>query len=339
MHTVLTLERLSAMDPDAAAALLVYRRAEGAGDLDAQVATQWLNLDPSHQLALAAAEAAWGDFDEADGDEILAALRADALAAGPLTRPRWTREVVAAAAVIMVLVGSALGLAVWREDVVGVFGPHSERYVATSGQPLQIQLADGSRMTLATGSAASVSLGRHRRAIGLERGSARFDVAHDGARPFAVRADDLEVLAIGTRFEVTISPRESRVILEQGRVSVREVSSHRDPVLLVAGQQFVGWPGQAPSVTRVQSLKNDPDQAGDFIEFRNVTLGEAVAAINARGGGRLIVRDPAVAALRVSGRFKADDLPRFGRSLSLLHPVQMIPRGPGAWEIVGAKRR
>lgn len=336
MYEVLTLARLSAMDPDAAAALLVYRRAEGAADLDAPVVDQWLAMDPGHGLAFEAAKAGWSDFDEAADDEILAALRADARAAGP-PRAAWSRQVAAVAAVVLVMVGVAFGFVAWQGGLgQGIFAPAAQRYEAAGGKPTQVRLADGSQMTLASGSTATVRLARDYRRVGLERGSAQFDVAHDAARPFAVRADDLEVLAIGTRFGVTIGASGSRVVLEQGRVSVRALSSAREPVILAAGQQYIARRGQAPLVTPVTPPAADvgPDQ---FINFRNVTLGEVAKTLSTQGGGQLIVRDPAVAALRISGRFQAGDLPRFGRSLSLLHPVRLEPRGPKTWEIV--KRR
>ncbi len=344
MRDVLTLDRLKAMDVDAAAALLAYRRADGAGDLDAAVLDDWLALDQGHAVAWADAQAAWQDFDGAEDDEILAALRADARRAKP-SRPRWVPQ--AAAAVAVLTIGAALGVAVLRPGTEGRPAPVVAQgvpdpagagvtYATAEGVSESFRLADGTRLTLSAGSVAKVNLASARRDVRLMRGEAFFDVAHDAARPFAVRADRQEVVALGTRFDVALQPAQVRVILVEGRVSVRAVGSTGAPTLLRPGQQLVSRDGQAPVVSPVGSDPSPIMQDG-YVDFENVTLAAAAKTLNGRGAGRVIVKDPRVAGLRISGRFKANDLPRFGVALTLLHPVRFVKRGPQEWEVVWAR--
>ena len=105
-------------------------------------------------------------------------------------------------------------------------------------------------------------------------------------------------------------------------------------MILVAGQQLIAREGRTPLVTSIADPPRASGQDEAFIVFRDITLGEAAKVLSDRGGGQLLVRDPAVASLRISGRFKTGDLPRFGRSLTLLHPVRLVSLGPGIWEIV-----
>ena len=335
MRDVLTLERLEAMDPDAAAALLVYRRADGAGDLDARVLAAWLQRDPAHARAWDNACAAWSDFDDAGDDEILAALQAHARRAGP-ARPRWSPPLAAAAAAVLLALGVGLGVVGQRAERAGeasriAAAPAAASYEAVDHTE-EVRLADGSRLLLAAGAAATVSLEPGRRQVDLTRGQAYFDVAPDPQRRFVVRAAGQQIVALGTQFDVLLRPDELRVILVEGQVAVGPPGATA-PILLSPGQQLVLREGQPPRVS--------PAEAGEvlvledrYVVFDDAPLAEAVAELNRHGPGRLIVRDPGIAALRISGRFRAGDPERFGRSLSLLHPVRIERRGAAEWEIV-----
>lgn len=344
MRDVLTLDRLTAMGPSAAAALLAYRQADGATDLDAAVLADWLAADPSHAKAWTNTQAAWRDFDDSEDDEILAAMRADARRAGP-SRPRWIPQAVAAVAVLAI--GGLLGTALLHRDQTArptpaiasgapVPADQGVLYATADGVTESFRLADGTRMRLGPDSAARVSLVAARRDVRLLRGEAAFEVAHDTSRPFAVRAARQEIVALGTRFGVALRSSEVRVVLVEGRVSVRPVGATTPPTFLRPGEQLVSQAGQGPRVSPVDP-RSLPVVQEDYVDFRDVTLADAARVLNHRGPGRLIVRDPKVAGLRISGRFKADDLPRFGRALELLLPVRLARRGENEWEVVWAR--
>ncbi|MFC3077671.1 FecR family protein [Phenylobacterium terrae] len=343
MHDVLSLDRLKAMDPDEAAALLVYRRADGAGELDAEVLSAWLRIHPANAAAWEHAQAAWSDFDGAADEDVLAALRAEARRAGP-ERPRWRSPaaVAAAAAAVVLVIAGALGLGLHRSE--GSKSPHVAQTPAPAGgaevyenrevEPEGFRLADGTWMVLDAGSAASIALAGSRREVTLVRGRAFFDVMPDPARPFAVEAGGRSIVVLGTRFDVRLQPTELRVSVVEGEVSVGPAGGG-PPIRLGAGRQLVAREGEQPQVTPA-----DVGQALEwharYVVFDNVTLAEAAAQLNRLGPDQLIVRDPAVAGLRISGRFRADDLERFGRSLAVVHPVRLAPRGAREWEVVPA---
>jgi transmembrane sensor len=71
-----------------------------------------------------------------------------------------------------------------------------------------------------------------------------------------------------------------------------------------------------------------------YVTFDNETLVAAVAEINRYSSQQLIVRDPNVAALRVTGQFRRGDAERFGRTVAEIYPVRVVRRGPKALELV-----
>lgn len=148
-------------------------------------------------------------------------------------RARWFMGPVAAAAALLLTVGASA--AVWATG--------TQAYQVSRGvAPQQVTLADGSTAWVAPGSAVHVSrrlgwpapLAPASRSVRLD-GEAFFDVRRDG-RPFEVRASEVQVQVLGTRFAVRgASPTGGSALVEvnEGRVAV-EAGGNR--VVLGAGE-------------------------------------------------------------------------------------------------------
>jgi len=132
-------------------------------------------------------------------------------------------------------------------------------------RPRQSPVAAGT-VILDTDSAVTVDLGASRRVLHLLRGRARFDVAHDVHRPFAVDAGDGEIVARGTLFDVDLTRPDLRVTLYRGAVDVR--ITPRDgstPLLrrLAPGQRFVqASDGFEPAIERAPAGEEKWARAG-----------------------------------------------------------------------------
>jgi transmembrane sensor len=172
-----------------------------------------------------------------------------------------------------------------------------------------------------------------RRSLRLVSGRAFFDVRHEAARPFIVNAMNVETVDIGTRFEVGLKGTDVRVILLDGRVAVTPHGAAR--TVLSPGEQLVARDGAAPVVSRTAGDEALSWQTG-FAAFDNDTLSEAAALLNRYPGDEILVRDPRVAAMRISGNFKIGDAERFGRTLEQIYPVRVIRRSEHQIEIVAA---
>ena len=185
----------------------------------------WLAGDAARGEQLGAALAAW-DAVEADADapEMLA-LRRDALGAVHRAGQRrwlrtrfvpspipWARPMLWAIAAALVLTLSIGSLLWWQGG--------RDAYRTGIGERRVIALADGSRLSLDADSVVTVAFTAQRRNIVLEKGRARFKVAKDPLRPFAVRSGRNVIVATGTEFSVERLSREIRVALFEGHVAV-----------------------------------------------------------------------------------------------------------------------
>jgi transmembrane sensor len=343
IREVLTLSELRAMPADEAAALWTVRLAEGDYPHERELFDEWLELAPGNREAWALAQRAWSVFDASDDDELLGAMRLHARAARPQQERDWRRYAAAAALFLVVASGSILAeRSLFREGHPGTGSPAAHApvieasYTYSSGRelPKRIALPDGSELTLDAQSQVSATFTPTRRSLEVISGRASFNVRHNPARPFLVRAMGIQVTDIGTRFDVQVTPTEVRVLLVEGRVSVAARHAAA-PVLLSPGQQLVAR-GDAPPVVSAGGSGDQPGWQQGFATFDNDTLTEAAELLNRYPGDRLVVRDPRVASLRVSGMFRIGDPQRFGRTLEQVYPVRIVRRGRDELEIVPA---
>lgn len=205
-----------------------------------------------------------------------------------------------------------LGLGVW------FFAQRPVVYETKVGQRQAVVLADGSRVTLNTGSRIEV----HGRKVDLMRGEALFEVAHKpDARPFDVHTDLAQVRVTGTRFTVRRAETGTDVNLIEGHVEVRGQKSAAQVVILEAGQ--------AVAVDRAGHLGpvHPADTAGvsDWLQgrltFSGTPLKEAVAEMNRYSDRKLIVADARLAALRIDGEFEAGNTEALAQALHALYGV------------------
>jgi len=210
-----------------------------------------------------------------------------------------------------------------------------ERWTA-DGARRTIRLSDDSLVTLDDGGALSARFDPKRRELRLERGRARFDVAHDG-RPFIVFAGDGSVTARGTIFDVIIN-REQLVTVRllRGAVDVERPATgtgDRRTVAqaitrLVPGEELsfgratfpdLATPSKSPGTELIASMPQIPAVQ----EFDKASLSAVVAEANRGSTLPIRIADPAVGALTVSGRFRVDDPEQVADRLAALFDLQV----------------
>ena len=342
----ITRARLQAMTPDEAAALWLVAGEEGGATAEAGLFEEWLAEREENRVAWAAVTSAWDRFDDGADDDALQALRQAALEAGP-DRAMWRRfaagSIAAAAAAAALIFGwqqfDSSSSPVSGPDVVASADPlrtlGQADFVTGVGQRASADLPDGSTIALDTDSAIDVAFEDDRRWVRLVRGQAYFDVAPDAGRPFSVETRGRIVTAIGTRFSVRSDPSEVRVVLVHGKVVIRAPGNGEARFTLRPGQEYRNR-GGSESVSPATPGEIEAWRTG-YLLFDEDRLVDAVAEVNRYSKDRLVIRDPKIADLRITGRFRTGDPARFGRILSEIHPVRLVRRSNGEIEIVSRR--
>ncbi len=256
------------------------------------------------------------------------------------TRPRRRAfiPVLAVAVAVLATGGSALlGWKQWQAQPVFV-----QAYETQRGQQLNATLPDGSRLQLDSASRVDIAFYEKRREVKLSEGQALFAVPDDPARPFQVVAGPVRVMAGTARFAVRNTPYLRgedglNVAVEQGKVDVEPTKSSAGAVALTAGQQVSGDAEgklSAPSAIAVADIASWRTYR---VAFHGQRLDNALSELSRYGDVPLVLRDPAVAALKVTGTFDPRDLPAFLQALPAIAPVRLQKNAAGATEVVAAR--
>ncbi len=213
-------------------------------------------------------------------------------------RPKVRRPMAAAALLLAAVAGGVAGW--WHMPVAhGVQATHV-------GEMRTIELPDGSRATLSSASRVRWTTSRSRRTMELDQGEVFVDVVRDPRRSFAVVADGHRAIAVGTRFSMRRTGGDTRVVVTEGRVRFTSSDDGAPgPVLLQPG--MVATAGT--SGIRIESLPLDQAESllswrDGYLGFRNTPLVDAVAEFNRYNARRLVIGDPAIAAIPIGGNFR-----------------------------------
>ena len=271
----------------------------------------WLAADPEHDRAYADQAALW----EAAGALADDPMAHEILRGRPERVPTGRRfgRMSAITALFGACAASLLVVA------TGMWGG-GEQYETALGEQRSVKLADGSIVTLDTDSAVDVRMSGAERRLVLQSGQAFFEVKKDASRPFRVFVGDNEVQAVGTSFSVRKEGEGARVFLAHGTVSIREAGAK--PVILHPGQQASLAPAKSAAI-----VKMDPERAMAWrygrLMFDATPLAAAVAEVNRYGGRQIILSDPALGRVKVSGVFHTREPEAFVETIVAIFPVRL----------------
>lgn len=302
-----------------AAAWIARLQSPDCGEEAELALADWLDDSEAHRLAFDRAVEVWGMIPAA-------AMRkpAPAPAAEP-ERPRRTLRaapgfyggLALAASVLLFL---AIGGSWWLANLSG-------RYATAVGEQQMATLEDGTRITLNTDTRLRVRYASDIRSVALDRGEAMFEVAPNPRRPFIVTAGDKAVRAVGTSFIVRKAGDGVVVTLIQGKVAVSDVRTAGPveaprPTMLVPGERLTVTGDALSTIDRPSIDAVTAWRRGQAV-FTDTPLPAAVAELNRYGGPRVVLGDPALASLRISGVFATNDTVEFAMAIAALHGLRV----------------
>lgn len=289
----------------------------------------WLQEDAHHATVFAELDRVWKDFDRLGA--VPAPVASGAAPDADLLAPRIRRRThhslrwiaLGATAAAMVFVLAILSSRKPRhsfETAVGAFQ--------------KVDLPDGSVAQLNTDSAINIDFSAAERRVRVVRGEVFFDIAKDPARPFVATSGPVAVRAVGTAFNVRRLETAVEVLVTEGQVRMHDLrkgtsllpsATHEaDSGLLVAGERATvavfGAPDPVAATATVEKLAGLAAQRAlawqeRRLEFDAVSLGEVAREFNRYNRRQIIITEPALAARRFSGTFRADGYEAFVRLL------------------------
>ena len=223
-------------------------------------------------------------------------------------------------------------------------------YTTAIGEQTSLPLPDGSLVTLNTLSTLRVAYSNGFRDIHLTRGEALFDVAKDPDRPFRVITEHAVIQAVGTQFNVRSYANDVTVTVVEGIVDVSattlgplsgEAARLPDdssanlptdallPTRLTVGQQAT----VVPQSSKVAVVETTIDKATAWRErrlvFESLSLADVIDEFNRYNTPPLLIDEPELRALPISGVFRANDRESFVAFLAQMQLATAHTRDDG----------
>lgn len=202
---------------------------------------------------------------------------------------RWLAASLAVAAlVVLTALSPSLWLS-WQSD-----------YRNGQAETREVRLDDGSLLAVGANSAVRLEFSGEHRDIHLLKGQLFIEVA-DEQRPLRVLVDDVRITDIGTAFDVSLSDQHLAVAVENGAVAVAVPGQ---PVQSLRAGQRLRLMRDGYGVERDELL---PQLVGawrhGYLVVDNQRIGDVIEQLRPYAPGMILLRDPALAQLRISGSY------------------------------------
>ena len=260
----------------------------------------WKAADPLHASAAAGMENLLRQLsaarEPAGGDHRPARA---ALAAIAPKRPRQrSRQLAAASAVAVLLLTGTL-----------LIGERPAYLLADlrspTGQWSTHTLADGSRLTLAGGSAVNVRFNAGERHVELVRGDILVDVAKDAQRPFFVDSGQAAIRALGTRFTVRRDDDATILSMLESKVSA-QVPQHPASIVQAGQRARITRDGVGP-LTAIDAASVQEAWRAHQLVVDDQPLAEVLDELARHRPGQLHYDRAQIAGIRVAAVLPLDD--------------------------------
>jgi transmembrane sensor len=302
---------------------------------------QWLAQSPAHRDAFDQLQDLWQRLGEVPSPPLAGETqRAADRYTGGMPVAQWLsrghrlgRRLAAhrrlAAAVLLAVVAGGAGVwPLWQLYST----PKVTVFETRSGEHRDVTLPDGSMLSLGARSLVWIHFEPGRREVNLDRGEAYFEVARDRSRPFMVRAGTTSITAVGTAFNVRRNGARVLVAVTEGTVAVAAGPASQDTgrTLLDAGHQLVVDPADGTPVVSQAGAQSAVAWRAGRLQYLDEPLQYVVADVNRYSAAEILIADPTLGELRVTGTVLEDDIDGWLQSLEKFMPLRVRRLAGGA---------
>jgi transmembrane sensor len=248
--------------------------------------------------------------------------------------PAWRSTSFRVAAAVALLAGAAL---LWRAVRSGRPAPSprlAERSWTTGvGRTDSIPLPDGSLVLLGPGSGVTMVAGYGGPARDLTlRGEALFQVRHDAAHPFTVRAADAEIRDLGTTFGVRSDEDGVQVSVVSGSVRLQDTTKRAPRVLtLKAGDAAILTPDRQAPARAGPRREEDLAWTHGRLVFKDASLVRVRDDLRRWYGIELVLADSSLASRHLKAEFAGEPVDQVLKTIAFaLGGVTIQRRGDTA---------
>lgn len=328
----------SIITPDDWERIARYLTGEASGD-EADATARWTQADPHRasivQLLRPALSNKAPDYSQ-DVDVERALAKVKARFDEPKVIPLASRQVriqdsrslsalLRIAAAVIVLLGATT---VWQTMRQSHGIGAAQTYATSIGERREISLRDGTRVLLGPTSRLVVLPADESRGVALD-GIAYFNVVHDPAHPFTVKAGSITIQDVGTAFSVENDDSAgTRVAVDSGVVAI---GASDQPVsngaVLHARDRATADPSGTVAVERSAVSEDDLAWVHGRLVFRDAPLVLVGAELYRWYGVRLRVADSSLANLHLTASFSGEPVDRVLNVIALSLGAQIERQG------------
>jgi transmembrane sensor len=282
-----------------------------------QAALEW-QADPQNRAAIDRVAAFWNAWPGGAG------AREPELRVAPVSRRglrAWPWRIAAAAGVAAVIL--AAGALLFPARDAAPISVHE--YATPVGQIDSVTLPDGTRVLLGGATSIHVRYADDIRHVQFSSGEALFEVTKDARRPFVVEMPNGSVRVLGTQFNVHRGPDAATVTVLEGTVRVTPPEWRAGgPVELASRQQLsLGADGRLGPVSTVNEADVGSWRSGRLI-FTEQSLRSVVADLNRYSPKPVLIGDPSLADIRISGTAKVEQVDAWLDALGTMLDVRVV---------------
>ncbi|WP_372919176.1 FecR family protein [Salegentibacter sp.] len=235
------------------------------------------------------------------------------------SQKKFWQKIIASAAVLFLITGTVL-LSFLLDNTI--------TQVASKGEKKEIELNDGSKIFLNSGSKISYPEDfKKDRRITLE-GEAFFEVAPNPEKPFRIKTGNTNTTVLGTSFNINAySKGKEKISVSSGVVEVSSLKSPSQKIKLTKNMQLVFHKGKKTLVT-TDTSSNYNAWTKNIIVLEKTSLGETARILENWFDIDIRFENPNLKKLTISGKFKDENLETILQSIALIKNLKIEYKTP-----------